>query len=319
MASSSPRLGAGIRPVVRNPQRPNRIHATGGRRWGLRGDEIAHVVSPRAVGGARVAAMLPTLVELDAGGAPVGAAITWEDARPSSRPPTFATKSAPRCCTASPASGSTAATWRRCTPGYAARPCRRHGGRGQGRAVPSADGRLLTDPSTAAGSASSTWARRVEMPKWSWLPAFRVYPRSRPPAPRCRWRGRGGSGGAYRRAAGGARGRRLGARRLGVGATRHGDVAVIAGTSAIVLGICDGTDPRPGTALPGHPAHWDGWGLEMDLLAMGSAFERYRRPVRPGRPGCATGGGGRRRRRRRTAVPAVSDARASRARCGIRP
>ena len=60
---------------------------------------------------------------------------------------------------------------------------------------------------------------------------------------------------------------------VGVGATRHGDVAVIAGTSAIVLGVSDGAvlddDQRYlVTPLTGH-----GWGLEMDLLAVGSAFD----------------------------------------------
>jgi gluconokinase/xylulokinase len=60
---------------------------------------------------------------------------------------------------------------------------------------------------------------------------------------------------------------------VGVGATRHGDVAVIAGTSAIVLGVSDDAVLDGDRRYLVTPLTGTGWGLEMDLLAMGSAFD----------------------------------------------
>lgn len=61
---------------------------------------------------------------------------------------------------------------------------------------------------------------------------------------------------------------------LGMHATEAGDIAYVAGTSNVILGIYDG-DPTPDrqhryliTPLAGAP----GWGYEMDLLATGSAI-----------------------------------------------
>ncbi|WP_431239995.1 FGGY-family carbohydrate kinase [Mycolicibacterium aichiense] len=58
-----------------------------------------------------------------------------------------------------------------------------------------------------------------------------------------------------------------------MGALAHGDVGVIAGTSAVVLGISDQPTRDPAMRYLVTPLAGTGWGLEMDLLAMGSAFD----------------------------------------------
>jgi gluconokinase/xylulokinase len=60
---------------------------------------------------------------------------------------------------------------------------------------------------------------------------------------------------------------------LGLGAARPGDVACVAGTSTVLLGIADRLVIDPGHRYLITPlAGIDGWGFEMDLLTTGSAF-----------------------------------------------
>ena len=60
---------------------------------------------------------------------------------------------------------------------------------------------------------------------------------------------------------------------LGLGLAQPGDVACVAGTSTVLLGISDHLVIDPAHRYLVTPlAGLDGWGLEMDLLATGSAF-----------------------------------------------
>ncbi len=60
---------------------------------------------------------------------------------------------------------------------------------------------------------------------------------------------------------------------LGLGLAQPGDVACVAGTSTVLLGISDRLVIDPAHRYLVTPlAGLDGWGLEMDLLATGSAF-----------------------------------------------
>ncbi len=60
---------------------------------------------------------------------------------------------------------------------------------------------------------------------------------------------------------------------LGLGVTHPGDVACVAGTSTVYLGIADRLVIDPGHRYLITPlAGIDGWGFEMDLLTTGSAF-----------------------------------------------
>jgi sugar (pentulose or hexulose) kinase len=135
-------------------------------------------------------------------------------------------------------------------------------------------GELLTDPSTAAGSAVFD----IELGEWdtglvaaAGIPALpRVAPAATtlPIAPA--WRDRWGLAADFPVVLGAADSV-LGA--LGVGAQSHGEVALIAGTSAIVLGISADPVRDPDQRYLVTPLTGEGWGLEMDLLAMGSAFD----------------------------------------------
>ena len=60
---------------------------------------------------------------------------------------------------------------------------------------------------------------------------------------------------------------------LGLGVEQPGDVACIAGTSTVLLGVADRLVVDPGHRYLITPlAGLDGWGYEMDLLTTGSAF-----------------------------------------------
>ena len=60
---------------------------------------------------------------------------------------------------------------------------------------------------------------------------------------------------------------------LGLGVERPGDVACVAGTSTVVLGIAERLVIDPAHRYLITPlAGLDGWGFEMDLLTTGSAF-----------------------------------------------
>jgi len=60
---------------------------------------------------------------------------------------------------------------------------------------------------------------------------------------------------------------------LGLGVSGPGEVACVAGTSTVLLGVADRLLPDPGHRYLITPlAGIDGWGFEMDLLTTGSAF-----------------------------------------------
>lgn len=239
------------------------------------GDTIAAAVSPRRWHAIGLSAMLPTLVELDADGEPVGPAITWEDGRAERQADglraTFGDDMLYRI------------TGQRVDGRYLApMHARLHQLGRAGVTVAGAKdvlfhrltGHLLTDPSTAAGSA----VYDIEQGRWSaelaaasgifGLPEVAASATALPLAQG--WVQRWGVPGDLPVVLGAADSV-LGA--LGVGAVAHGDVGVIAGTSAIVLGIAEQPTHDPARRYLVTPLAGAGWGLEMDLLAMGSAFD----------------------------------------------
>lgn len=241
--------------------------------------EVARTVSPDRWRGVGLSAMLPTLVELDEAGAPVGSAITWEDARAEPDAEVLLTRF-----------GDVALyriTGQRFDGRYLGPMHARLQRLGRAGAVVSGakdvlfaelTGELLTDPSTAAGSAVFD----IERGEWDpdlvaavGIPALpEVFNAATTRPMRARWRERWGLPADFPVILGGADSV-LGA--LGVGAERHGDVAVIAGSSAIVLGISELPARDPYLRYLVTPLAGPGWGLEMDLLAMGSAFEAVAR------------------------------------------
>ncbi|WP_431232364.1 xylulokinase [Mycolicibacterium psychrotolerans] len=249
------------------------------RRWwealGAAGDIVAGLAAPQRWHAIGLTAMLPTLVELDGALEPVGAAITWEDGR------------AERHADVLRAKVGDAALYRitgqRVDGRYLGPMHARLQELGRvGTTVAGAKdvlfhqltGTLLTDPSTAAGSAAfdieyGCWSD--ELVTASGLPRLPQVASAATALPlRQRWRERWGVPGELPVVLGAADSV-LGAR--GVGALDHGDVGVIAGTSAVVLGISDQPTRDPAMRYLVTPLAGTGWGLEMDLLAMGSAFD----------------------------------------------
>lgn len=238
-------------------------------------DQIAHVVPTASWAGMGLSAMLPTLVECDGRGRPIAAAVTWEDAR-----------AEPEADTLRAAVGDDRlyrVTGQRVDGRYLAPMHARMARLGRaGTTVAGAKdalfahltGELLTDPSTAAGFGvydldTESWnpelVAAAHLPR---LPEIAPASTLRPLA--SAWRERLGLAADFPVVLGAADSA-LGA--LGVGAARHGDVAVIAGTSAIVLGISDAPIRDDRRRYLVTPLAGQGWGLEMDLLAVGSAFE----------------------------------------------
>jgi sugar (pentulose or hexulose) kinase len=242
---------------------------------GSAGDTIAARVAPqrwRAIG---LSGMLPTLVELDAAGRSVGSAITWEDGR--------AERQADALRAAIGDDELYRITGQRVDGRYLGPMHARLQELGRaGVTVAGAKdalfhqltGRLLTDPSTAAGSAvfdieRGHWVAELATATGiSALPDIADAATALPLAGS--WLQRWGVPGGVPVVLGAADSV-LGA--LGVGAVTHGDVGVIAGTSAIVLGISDQPARDPDRRYLVTPLAGAGWGLEMDLLAMGSAFD----------------------------------------------
>ncbi|GAY18312.1 FGGY-family carbohydrate kinase [Mycobacterium sp. shizuoka-1] len=239
------------------------------------GERIAAAVDPRRWRGIGLSGMLPTLVELDADGSPTGPAITWEDARAEEQATDLRDEfgdAALYRITGQRVDG------RYLAPMHAR--LRKLGRAGAGLAgakdalFGELTGQLLTDPSTAAGSA----AYDIEQGSWNadiaaaagicGLPEVAPARTALPlrPAWAQRWAVPGELPVVL-----GAADSVLGA--VGVGAVDHGDVGVIAGTSAIVLGISDQPTRDPAQRYLVTPLAGPGWGLEMDLLAMGSAFD----------------------------------------------
>jgi sugar (pentulose or hexulose) kinase len=218
--------------------------------------------------------MLPTLVELDGDGVPLSPAITWEDARAEADAEAF--------LDAVGADEVYRITGQRLDGRYLAPMHARLRRLGlAGRTVAGAKdalfhhltGELLTDPSTAAGTGvfdldGGCWnAELVAASGIPRLPELAPATTARPLL--TQWCNRWGT------IAGlpvvlGAADSVLGA--IGMGAGAAGDVAVIAGTSAIVLGIADSPVRDHDRRYLVTPMAGEGWGLEMDVLSVGSAF-----------------------------------------------
>jgi xylulokinase len=238
-------------------------------------DDIAHTVPTASWAGMGLSAMLPTLVECDGNGRPVAPAVTWEDAR-----------AEPEAAELRNAVGDETlyrVTGQRLDGRYLAPMHARMArlGRGGTTVAGAKDalfahltGELLTDPSTAAGFGvydldGNMWdPELVAAARLPQLPGLAPASTSRPLT--TPWRDRLGLPADFPVVLGAADSA-LGA--LGVGAIRHGDVAVIAGTSAIVIGISDAPTRDDQSRYLVTPLAGAGWGLEMDLLAVGSAFE----------------------------------------------
>lgn len=237
------------------------------------GDLVTGVASAcwRGIG---LSAMLPTLVRADRTGGCVGLAVTWEDAR--------AEPQAQRFCAAVGDDRIYRLTGQRLDGRYLAPMYGRLRELGQDAQIVAGakdvlfaqlTGELRTDPSTAAGFGV------FDLDRGAWDPALvaaanlpglpEVSPSAtwRPLLPR--WSRRWGLP-AELPVVLGAADSVLGA--VGLGATGDGDVAVIAGTSAIVLGISDAPVRDPARRYLVTPTASTRWGLEMDVLAVGSAF-----------------------------------------------
>jgi xylulokinase len=238
-------------------------------------NDLAHDVSPASWAGLGLSAMLPTLVELDEDGVPLSPAITWEDGRAKPEADAF--------LDAVGADEVYRITGQRVDGRYLApmharlRRLDRHGSTVAGAKdalFQHLTGELLTDPSTAAGTGvydlvAERW--NDELVSAAGLPGLPDIGAAATALPMCaalceRWGVRGELPVVL-----GAADSVLGA--AGVGATRHGDVAVIAGTSAIVLGVSDDAVLDGDRRYLVTPLTGTGWGLEMDLLAVGSAFD----------------------------------------------
>ena len=236
-------------------------------------DDLAVQVAPGRWAAIGLSAMLPTLVELDAAGQPLAPAITWEDGR--------AEAEGDRLCDLLGADRLYRVTGQRVDGRYLAPMHARLAKLGRaGTTVAGAKdvlyaeltGRLLTDPSTAAGYglydlAAGRWD--AELVARSEIPALpEVAPAASTHPLRAAWAQRYGLPDLP--VVLGAADSALGA--LGLGAVAAGDVAVIAGTSAIVLGVAESPVGDPERRYLVTPLAGPGWGLEMDLLAVGSAF-----------------------------------------------
>lgn len=237
-------------------------------------DELAATVPPVSWAAMGLSAMLPTLVALDADGRPQPPAITWEDAR-----------AEPEADVLRAAVGDDVLyriTGQRVDGRYLAPMHARlaRSGRGAATVAGAKDalfaeltGELLTDPSTAAGSGvfdlrTGEW--NAELVATAGIPRLpTVAPTDTALPLRAEWRDRWGLPDGFPVVLGAADSV-LGV--LGLGARGAGAAAVIAGTSAIVLGIADTAVRDAHRRYLVTPLATPGWGLEMDVLAMGSAF-----------------------------------------------
>lgn len=242
-------------------------------------DEIARTVQPQRWAGVGLSAMLPTLVELDDAGVAMSPAITWEDARAEAQADALLARFSP--------ASIYRITGQRFDARYLAPMHARIAALGRGGATVAGakdalfaqlTGELMTDPSTAAGTAAfdiEAGGWDAELVAAAGIPALpRVAPAATALPIAALWRDRWGLAADFPVVLGAADSV-LGA--LGVGAQSHGEVAVIAGTSAIVLGVSADPVRDPDQRYLVTPLTGDGWGLEMDLLAMGSAFDSIAR------------------------------------------
>ena len=238
--------------------------------------DLAAQTDPTRWGALALSAMLPTLVELDPAGRPIAPAITWEDGR--------ADPEGRRIAAAAGEAAVYRTTGQRLDGRYLlpmhARLAR--GGVHEDTTIAGAKdflfssltGRLLTDPSTAAGTGG--WALRGG---WNAavlaaagvaadrLPEVAAAISAVPLRPELAalWGCRPGLPVVL-----GAADSVLGA--YGLGVRSPGTVAYIAGTSTVILGWSASADPDPEGRYLVTPMADDGYGLEMDLMATGSAL-----------------------------------------------
>ena len=249
--------------------------------------QLAAAVAPRRWRGIGLSAMLPTLVTAGAGGEPTGPAVTWQDSRADAR----GDELRERC--GGDALYRLTGQWvdgRYLLPMFL-RVADEEPGRAAAttRLLAAKDylfgwltGEYATDPSTASGFG----CYRLEAGDWDAgviAAAAGLLPPGGPGLPALPQVLPSTAGRPLRDAAAarlgcgpipvclGAADSVLGA--LGLGVRRPGQVAYIAGTSNVIMGVADRlvTDPDhrflvTPLAEPGH------WGLEMDLLATGSAI-----------------------------------------------
>jgi xylulokinase len=228
--------------------------------------------------GIGLSAMLPTLVTVDADSRPTGPAVTWEDCRAESqgealREQLGADELYRR--TGQWVDGRyLLPMWRRICdtdPGRAAGTTMLLGAKDF--VVLALTGHAVTDPSTATGAGcfdltSGTWGRDLGVGDGPALPDVVRSTAGYPLSPAAAARLRLPEGLSLHV---GAADSVLGA--LGMGVAEPGDIAYVAGTSTVVIGIADEHVIDPGHRFLVTPTADDGrWGLEMDLLATGSAF-----------------------------------------------
>jgi xylulokinase len=237
-------------------------------------DDLAASAPPRTWAALGLTGMLPTLVELDAVGRPLCPAITWEDGRAEPDADVLRSRYGDESLYRT--------TGQRYDGRYLAAMHSRMDRLGQaGATVAGAKdalfaeltGELLTDPSTAAGFGvydldAGRWD--AELVASSGIPALpEVATADTAVTMRAEWRDRWRLPADLPVVLGGADSV-IGA--IGLGARDHGDVGVVAGTSAIVLGISDHPSRDPGRRYLVTPLATPEWGLEMDVLSVGSAF-----------------------------------------------
>lgn len=246
-------------------------------------DMIAMTVRPSRWTAIGLSAMLPTLVLLDANFSPVGPAITWQDARADPQGESFREAygahelyrrtgqivdgrylipMASRAICALPPADASAVRWIAGAKDYLFHVL---------------TGELLTDPSTATGFGaydllSDRWmsdvisavAGQAELPMVVASTEFRSLRRE--------LSARLGIRHDVPVVVGGADSV-LGA--YGMGACLPGQVAYIAGTSTVVLGVSRSRVTDPARRCLVTPLADAGYGLEMDLLATGAAFSWF--------------------------------------------
>jgi sugar (pentulose or hexulose) kinase len=228
--------------------------------------------------GIGLSAMLPTLVPVDAAGAPTGRALTWEDARAEQQGDTL--RDAIGAAELYRRTGQwvdgryLVPMWLRLADVGDERAA------GAGAIWAAKDlllhhltGRVATDPSTAAGYGcydldTGEWSDDLGLPPGVGLPEVLPASASLPLSAEAAAllalpEGLPVSVGAADSV--------LGA--LGMGVQEPGDVAYVAGTSTVVLGIAgEHVVDEQHRFLVTPTAHDGRWGLEMDLLATGSAI-----------------------------------------------
>lgn len=230
-----------------------------------------------------LSAMIPTLVTTDDSGAPIGHAVTWEDARAEAQAAALRSR----------AGDLYRVTGQRLDGRYLFPMAARLGAdapeslRAAAWMLGAKDhlfwwltGLPATDPSTAAGSGayelrSGVWSRPMSEALAALLPGrqLRLPPvhsaTTRRPVRR-QLAAELGLPGGLEICLGAADSV---AAAVGLGATEPGTVAYVAGTSTVILGVSAQPDPDPEQRYLVTPmAAPDRWGLEMDLLATGAGL-----------------------------------------------